>query len=157
MNLERRPAALFILDYLILRSYLRLEYDSGDVNSGAGGNYNRQNFRPGARYYNLGYVVGTGPAPFGYTVAKACYWLTGDRYQCGTNSMCSWGKGPDDEDVAFSFFLQGHAENGTAAESRGHLLVFYKVKSTEPTLGPTLPELLKNLEKLLDRIPRIPL
>jgi hypothetical protein len=148
-----RPTTLFILDYVILRPYLRVEYDSGDVNSGAGGNFNRQNFRPGTRYFNLGYVVATGPAPVGYTVAKACYWLTGDRPQCGTYSMCSWGKGPDDEDVAFSFFLQGHAENGTAAESRGHLLVFYKVKSTAPALGPTLHELLKKLEDMLIRLP----
>jgi hypothetical protein len=84
------------------------------------------------------YKVCSGPSPAGYTFASDSFALTGDR-QCGSWATCTPMQ-RDDNDVCWSFTLQGHNEfpailnNAGRRSSEGHLRVEYKLRPQPPRL-----------------------
>lgn len=79
--------------------------------------------------------VGTGAAPYGYSLIKTCMWLTGDRH-CNAYSKCGWREVDNDAAVAW-FNMQGHEKNepGQGWEwSEGHLRALYQLDGQPPNL-----------------------
>jgi hypothetical protein len=103
-----------------------IDIDSGDVGSGLGSSSSKA------------YSIGVGEAPPGYSLVKACMWLTGDRL-CNRWSTCSWNAVGNHATVA-NFTMQGHDEDfrhgliisapsGPGwAWSRGHLRATFELK-----------------------------
>ena len=84
------------------------------------------------------YSVDLGPAPSGYTLNKAEFWLTGDR-KCNLGAECKVAS-ENDSGVTGIFRLKGRARSTSALRSEGHLKVTYEplplTPSEKPTFGP---------------------
>jgi hypothetical protein len=104
-----------------------VEIDSGDFGSGLGADSSKA------------YSIATGEAPPGYSLIKACMWLTGDRL-CNRWSECSWDPAAKNAIIAH-FTMQGHSEAqhtgifdfgppdaNVWASSRGHLRAVFELK-----------------------------
>jgi hypothetical protein len=103
-----------------------VEIDSGDFGSGLGADSSKA------------YTIGVGQAPPGYSLIKACMFLTGDRL-CNQWSTCSWD--PAANAIIAHFTMQGHSEAqhtgifdfgppdaNVWASSRGHLRAVFELK-----------------------------
>ena len=124
-NSER--IATFTIDYELRQAYVDVEYSSGDVPSGAQDSFSGATKIP---YYS----ISTGTAPPGYTLLKACGWLTGDRV-CNVYSTCEWENGaPSDSVAKLNFNLQGHKGESSGRLSAGHIRAAYGLMTKAPTL-----------------------
>jgi hypothetical protein len=99
------------------------QVDSGSLPSSGANVTNWKDFK---------YGLMTGPPPPGYTLIKACTWITGDR-QCGSFSECAMSATADN--VTLSFALQGHNEGDPSVRnSEGHISVAYQLREVRPAL-----------------------
>jgi hypothetical protein len=100
-----------------------IEVTSGNLGSGLGKNESPATW------------VGTGAAPYGYSLIKVSMWLTGDRH-CNAYSKCAWQEVDNSFAIAW-FNMQGHERNegGDGWEwSEGHLRALYQLDGTPPSL-----------------------
>jgi hypothetical protein len=125
---KSKPLINITVDYLLAPDTIELVTESGDVPEGPG-----DSFSP-TWFDGAGYRLGSKVVPEGYSLIRACEWLTGDR-PCNTYSTCGWAIPPTEKGgVVFSFTLQGHKESGDIRKGNGHLYVKYQLDESTPRL-----------------------